>query len=533
MKLYTFILGALIVASCTTSVKEKQTSNKANEEYNTTIEKENGTHWWAGIIGQGHNMPFNGALEIDTWKDNFGNQVQPLVLSSAGDVLWTDGSIKLSNSENEIVVSSDKSIQFHQKLGSLKEAYLFASNTYFPPSGLMPDSMLFSSPQYNTWIELMYDQNQKDIEKYANAIIENGYPAGVLMIDDNWQEDYGKWNFHEGRFNDPKGMIDRLHQQGFKVMMWVCPFVSADCDVFRDLETKGAFLNHKNGQTAMVKWWNGYSALLDLTKPVAINWFEGQLQKLVDEYGVDGFKLDAGDSKFYAQDIELNGLTPNDHMLAYAKIGLKFSLNEYRANFKMGNQPLANRLHDKDHNWVDLRKLIPQMLVEGISGYPFSCPDMIGGGQFISFLNLDKVDQELIVRSAQCHALMPMMQFSVAPWRILDEKHHSAVKKSVQIREKFKAYILEQASYAATSGEPIMRLMEYNYPNEGYAKIVDQFMIGTKLLVAPVLENNVREREVVLPNGDWIDKDGKKVKGNQTINCSVELDELLFFTKAE
>jgi alpha-glucosidase (family GH31 glycosyl hydrolase) len=58
-------------------------------------------------------------------------------------------------------------------------------------------------------------------------------------------------------------------------------------------------------------------------------------------------------------------------------------------------------------------------------------------------------------------------------------------------------------------------------------------MIGTKLLVAPVLENNVREREVVLPNGDWIDKDGKKVKGNQTINCSVELDELLFFTKAE
>jgi len=54
---------------------------------------------------------------------------------------------------------------------------------------------------------------------------------------------------------------------------------------------------------------------------------------------------------------------------------------------------------------------------------------MIGGGNWVSFLDNKTMDQDLVVRSAQIHALMPMMQFSVAPWRILDPGHLDAVKK--------------------------------------------------------------------------------------------------------
>ena len=57
------------------------------------------------------------------------------------------------------------------------------SQTYFPSDGRIPDELLFTHPQYNTWIELMYDQNEADILAYAEAIIANGYPPGVLMID--------------------------------------------------------------------------------------------------------------------------------------------------------------------------------------------------------------------------------------------------------------------------------------------------------------------------------------------------------------
>ena len=73
--------------------------------------------------------------------------------------------------------------------------YDFAVKNFFPPDGNIPDEMLFTNPQYNTWIELMYDQNQADILKYADGIIGNNFPAGVIMIDDNWQENYGKWKY--------------------------------------------------------------------------------------------------------------------------------------------------------------------------------------------------------------------------------------------------------------------------------------------------------------------------------------------------
>ena len=92
----------------------------------------------------------------------------------------------------------------------------------------MPDKRLFSAPQYNTWIEMTYYHSQERVLAYARGIIESGLPPGVLMIDESWQESFGQWEFHSGRFPDPKGMVDELHQMGFKVMLWVVPFITPD-----------------------------------------------------------------------------------------------------------------------------------------------------------------------------------------------------------------------------------------------------------------------------------------------------------------
>jgi len=238
------------------------------------------------------------------------------------------------------------------------------------------------------------------------------------------------WNFHPGRFPNPKAMIDQLHAMGFKVMLWICPFVSADQSVlYHQLENQKAFVLEKTKaddtwetarNPAMIHWWNGVSAVLDFSNPVAVEWFNEQLNSLVDDYHIDGFKFDAGDMMFYPENtLSKRGFTPNEHCESYTQFGLRFPLNEYRACWKMAGQPLAQRLHDKGHTWEDLQHLIPDMVIEGISGYTFSCPDMIGGGMLTTFEDSSKINQEMIVRSAQCHALMPMMQFSVAPWRVI------------------------------------------------------------------------------------------------------------------
>lgn len=489
--------------------------------------------WWAGIIEDGFKMPLTDGYQIDVWGDNHQNQIQPLILSDQGNVLWSEGPFKIQFQEgvNTLVDPKSDSIYENKAGNSLRDAFLYASRNYFPPSGKTPDQLLFSSPQYNTWIELMYDQNQAGILKYAQGILDHGLPAGVLMVDDNWQEDYGKWDFKAGKFSDPEAMINTLHANGFKVMLWVCPFISPDSDVYRDLAKRGLLAKDDSGEPAIVRWWNGASALLDFTNPKAVQWFRSQLDYLQATYHVDGFKFDAGDSSFYRGITTSQPMSPNAQTELYGKIGLNYPLNEYRAMWKMGGQALGERLSDKAHSWADLRKLIPDMILEGLMGYPFSCPDMIGGGEFTSFLPGNAIDQELIVRSAQCQALMPMMQFSVAPWRVLDKEHLQAVLQAVQVREEHKSYILKLVSQAALTGEPVVRSMEYVFPHEGYEGVNDQFMLGDRILVAPVLEKGATQREAILPSGTWKGFNEKLYQGPATFSVTVPYDELCFFEK--
>jgi alpha-glucosidase (family GH31 glycosyl hydrolase) len=491
--------------------------------------------WWAGIIEDGFRMPLQDGYTVDVRGNNHQNQIQPLLLSSRGQVIWSEEPFVLQFHEGgNLFVDPPGGRVFECKAGnSLREAFLYASSKFFPPSGKAPAELLFSNPQYNTWIELMYNQNQDGIVKYAKGIKDNGFPAGVLMIDDNWQENYGKWDFNKGRFSDPGAMIATLHAQGFKVMLWMCPFISPDCDVCRDLAKRNLLLKDNLGETAIVRWWNGASALLDFTNPKAVDWFRSRLDYLQSTYHVDGFKFDGGDSSFYCGISTSHPASPNALTELYGRIGLDYPLNEYRAMWKMGGQPLGERLSDKAHSWTDLRKLIPDMILEGLMGYPFSCPDMIGGGEFTSFLPGRTTDQELIVRSAQCQALMPMMQFSVAPWRVLDQEHLGAVLKTIQVREQHRACILGLVRQAALTGEPIVRSLEYVFPHRGYQRVNDQFMLGDQILVAPVLEKGATNRQVTLPDGDWRGFNGGQYHGPATFSVAVPYDELCFFEKAK
>ncbi len=495
---------------------------------------------WVGVIHDGHQMPFSVPYAFDMFGQNRSNQVQPLILTNKGQYVWSEEPYRFEITGQRISVSNT-----HGKLHSgrhgtnLRQVQQFARENFILPSGKIPDAMLFTAPQYNTWIELTYNQNQAAILAYARAINEHGLPVGVLMIDDTWQEDYGLWKFHPGRFPEPKKMMEELHAMGFKVMLWVCPFVSADqFSVMEKLKRQKALLEEDYfdalsqktlRRPAMVSWWNGISAQLDFSNPKASRWLETQLDHLVQEYGVDGFKLDAGDFNFYPVNaITTQPITPNEQCRRFNEIGLKYPLNEYRAAWKMGGQPLAQRLADKRHAWSDLEKLIPQMTLLNLMGYTFSCPDMIGGGEFRSFLNADKIDQELFVRSAQCHALMPMMQFSAAPWRVLDQEHFDAVKKAVEIRQRNVPYLMQLVEESRKTNAPIVRSMEYEFPGLGYFDVKDQFMLGSRLLVAPVLSKG-KSRTVILPPGKWTDDQGAKHEGGKLISIEVPLDRLPIF----
>lgn len=494
-----------------------------------------GEKFWGGCVTDGRQMPYGNTLfERDLYGDTRGNQAQPLLISNKGQYVWCEEPFEFSFDSLYLRVESGKGKIESGKVGkSLREVYQYVSQTYFPSAGEIPDELLFTQPQYNTWIELIYDQRESRICKYATDIIDNGFPTGVLMIDDNWQEDYGVWNFHPGRFSDPKNMMNDLHDQGFKVVLWICPYFSPDCETFRLLDKKDYFLKDKRGGTFIYKWWNGYSASLDLTNTEAVKYFQGVLTNLCETYGVDGFKLDAGDADAYVDTniISNKDISPNGFTELWAKLGLSFKLNEYRACWKLAGQPLVQRLRDKKHNWNDLRQLIPDALAQGLMGYAYICPDMIGGGEHSFFYhNPDKIlDQELIVRSAQCSALMPMMQFSVAPWRVLSRENLEICRNMALLHVKMGPEIMDIVKTVALSGEPMVRHLEYAYPNQKYAQIKDQFLLGDEILVAPVLEKGARSRMVVFPSGTWKGDDGSLVNGPCVQEVDAPLERLPWY----
>lgn len=503
----------------------------------TAIKIKNGESWYGGIVNEAHLMPFKDGYTFNLYGNTGTNQAAPLLLSNKGRYIWSEGPFEFSMKGDQLLILKTLQPVFIDSTGrNLKEAFINVSKKYFPSKGKLPDTLLFSRPQYNTWIELVYNQNQKDIIKYAHEIIANGFPPGVLMIDDNWADYYGRFDFRKDRFENAAAMMDSLHRMGFKVMLWVSPFVSPDTEVFRDLLSKKLLLfnaKQKGGATwntavdpAIINWWNGYSAVLDFTNPKTKDWFKERLDHMVKTYHIDGFKFDAGDADFYPADgISFGAATPNEHSKLWGEIGLDYPLNEYRAMWKMGGQPLVQRLRDKQHSWIDLQKLIPHLTLAGLLGYNFTCPDMIGGGEYGSFIGRDRLDEELVVRSAQCSALMPMMQFSVAPWRVLSKANLEVLKKAVKIREKYTPYILQLIKESVKNGQPIVNSMEYEFPNQGFAEVKGQFMLGGKVLVAPVLTKELKKM-IYFPKGNWRSDQGKVIKGPTKIEQVVALDRL-------
>ncbi len=496
-----------------------------------------GEAWYGLCVWDGCQMPITQAsvYHRSLEPNPTANQSAPLLVSSQGRYLWCDTGLTVDVRGGVIEATAQQGIiDLQEGFGTLRDAYRAAAEAHFPPQDKLPPEAFFMKPQYNTWIELAYDQTQENVLSYARRILSEGYPAGIIMIDDGWNESYGTWEFSVGAFPDPKAMVDELHQMGFEVMLWICPFVSPDTRVGRDLAEKGLLIRDPAGEVAIKKWWNGYSAVLDLSHPGALAWMRERLNSLMARYGVDGFKFDAGDPYFYdaTRDVTYAPITENGQAAAWAKLGAEYAYNEFRACFAAANLPLVQRLHDKCHEWGEagMASLIPNQLCQGIQGYAFTCPDMVGGGMLGSFYGDGfQLDEELFVRYAQCAALSPMIQFSAAPWRLLSKEGNRRCLEAALLHTQWADTIIALAQQAAHSGEPIYRYMEYVFPGQGLEQVTDQFMLGDRLLVAPVLEKGADTRCVRLPKGSWRYVDGTCYEGGRTVTVPAGLDTLPYF----
>ncbi|KAL7641349.1 UNVERIFIED_CONTAM: hypothetical protein RMT77_008488 [Armadillidium vulgare] len=412
--------------------------------------------------------------------------------------------------------NSPITLTYHLCYGDdIRQVYELSFPQFFSYPNGIPDEKMMTFPIWSTWAEYQTDINESKVLQFARSIKEKGFPNCQVEIDDKWETCYGDALFDSQKFPDPKNMVNALHEMGFRVTLWIHPFINNNCQSFSYADQKKYLIKDKNGNTQLTSWWQGknIAGIIDFTNDEAVSWWTGRLKELLKKTGLDGFKFDAGETfwlpKNYTLEIEKK-FWPNAYSTSYVDAVSNFgNICEVRVGYKSQKHPLFVRMLDKNSLWSSengLRTLIPSLLHSGLLGYPFVLPDMVGGNAYEG-----KPSPELFVRWVQANTFMPSIQFSLLPWQF-ENQSINVSKISLEVsslHSRFAPLLIDLAKKTLLGKGPIVRPTWWLCPMDEECLLADQqFLVGDDLLVTPVVIEAATSLDVVFPPGKWKRSDG-------------------------
>jgi len=395
---------------------------------------------------------------------------------------------------------------------------------------------------FGTWISsgFFVDSQEKVLDR-ARRIRADGIPCDVLHLDCYWQAD-GAWSdlaWDATNFPDPAGMLAALAEQGFKVSLWMNPYIMTGSPVFAQADAAGYFLRRPDGSTYIADVWHGsypVCGIVDFTNPAATEWFTGLLRDLLRQ-GAMVFKTDFAEG-VPADAVAHNGMTGvelhnvytllfNDAVAAVTQEVAGHGMVWARSSFLGGQRHPAQWSGDVNATYPGMASTLRGGLSHGLSGVPFWSHD--AGG----FHGTPTPD--LYVRWAQFGAFSPLVRFhgttSRLPWDFPDDAARDAVE-AIRLRYRLMPYLYSAAVTAARTGAPMMRALLVDSPDDPAAWGAElEYRLGTDLLVAPMINADGR-RHVYLPAGDWVDHwTGRTHVGGRHLPVETPLDRIPLFVR--
>lgn len=367
---------------------------------------------------------------------------------------------------------------------------------------------------------------------------------------------YDDFTFPEdGKWTDPKGMIDWLHANNVKVLLWQVPILKeAEYDHLQHdadrayYEKAGFGVHNDDGTLHRVRpfWFRG-GYLWDVTNPDERDWWLGKRAYLLDQLGIDGFKTDGGEHLWGEHVKFADGRTGSEVWNEYPKLYTS-AYYEYanqrheavtfsRAGFTGSQTAPLHWAGDENSTWGAYRHSILAGLSAGISGISFWGWDLGGfSGEIPS--------ADLYLRATAMATFCPVMQYHSeynahrkpshdrTPWNIQQRTGNEQVieifRYFMDIRQQLMPYILEEAQFSAQSGQPMMRAVQLIDPTASeYA-----YFFGRDLLVSPIVEPDAEFTQVYLPRGSWRWLWSDTVyDGGQIIQINVPLNRIPVFVR--
>jgi len=382
------------------------------------------------------------------------------------------------------------------------------------------------------WIDAIYGSD--NVRRVANKLRTEKIPVAAIWSED-WRgaedSDLGytldeDWDLDRDLYPDFETLSGELHDLGFKFLTYNNSFLDSTTDTYQEAVAGDYTIKDSTGATYLfegVKF--NDTTLLDLTNPAAVAWAKGVFRTGLEQ-GSDGYMADF--AEWLPFDAVLSdGDDPMRHHNLYPVEWQRLNKELFDEMYDedgierlffvrsayLGSQPLVSVVwagdQQTDFTTDDgLPSIIPIGIGLGATGFPYYGHDIAG---YMSQLTVP-VTRELWYRWVTLGAMSPVMRTHHGR-SARDNWHWESDAESTQHFKRWATlhirlfpYLYAHAELASRTGMPMFRALAYSYPSfsRGWSSM-DQYMLGDRLIVAPIVEESATTRDVHLPPGEYFE----------------------------
>jgi alpha-glucosidase (family GH31 glycosyl hydrolase) len=379
---------------------------------------------------------------------------------------------------------------------------------------------------FNQRVPMLYTSDQ--VEQEVKLFAEHGIPLDVIGLEPGWQSKSYPCTFEwdKTRFPDPDSFVRHMKEMGVRLNLWTNPYVSPQSPVYNDILP----------YTATHTVWGG--VIPDHSLPEAREIFFNQLYKSQVSIGVSGYKLDENDGfdNWLWPDVARfpSGNSAEQLRQTYGLFLQRSSTDMFRKiNTRTFGLTRASNGGGSSFPYViyndyySHKDFITALINSGFSGVLWT-PEVRGSNSSEDWL-----------RRIQTVCFSPVAMINAwadgtKPWSFPDVEKE--VRYYTLLRMQLIPYIYSEFAKYHFEGTPPFHGMdlepgfgispetkikkdntgERSYHEAIANEILDQYMTGEYLLVAPLFEGQT-SRSIVLPEGNWYDFYTGKYAGNGEI----------------
>ncbi len=490
----------------------------------------------------------------------------PFYVSSRGyGFLWNNpavGQVVFGNNRTEWSAKSTRKLDYYITCGDTPGEILYAYTAVTGRTPMMPEYGM------GYWQCKLRYRTQDEVLKVAREHKRRGLPMDVIVVDFFHWTRQGDYRFDPRCFPDPKAMVDELRSMGIRTVVSVWPTVDEKSENYGVMREKGYLIRAERGPDNTTTWM-GASCFYDATNPDAQRFVWEKCRENYGSLGIENYWLDEAEPEYGPYDFDNYRYDAGPALQVTNVYPVGYARGFYEGQKADGKEDILSLIRcawagsqkyaaltwsgDVHSSFRSMREQLQAGLSMGMAGIPWWTCDL---GGFLCGVGDDPHFRELLVRWFAWGAFLPVfrMHGERQPWydreiAYIDgveqltsgqdnevwsfgEEAYQIMTQYLFMRERMRDYIRSVMDEAHRTGAPVMRPLFFEFPHDRKSwHAADVYLFGSKLLVAPVMEENVRERRVYLPSGaQWTDAyTGVTYTGGEEVTVPAPLDVIPVF----